>query len=509
MRLATFVLACAAALAPAVAPAVDFVRAPSSSRPPYVVPTAPGWTATALLTVGDGADQNGYRLAGLPDGLGVIGGAWSPAERKYVRPDLYMTVYMNHEMRTHHGVVRAHGQKGAFVSQWTIELATLRVLRGEDLIRRVLTWNAATRVYQESTGTTIFDRFCSGDLAPVGAFYDAASGKGTRTRLFLNAEEADVDGRVWAHVVSGAQKGTAYQLPYLGKGKWEQAMPHPSAGALTVVAITNDAAPGQVYLYVGEKQASGNVVQRAGLHGGKLYGVRVTNGGPNYGGGAVRMERSGAINGRFTLVDLTPYALASSDELDARSDQAGVTEFARPEDAHWDPTDTRSLYFTVTGMPSTAQSARLYRLRFDGPSWTSGGSIELVVDSNSLVGTDGEKARGFDNLVVSPTGTVMVQEDGGSQAYLSKTWRIAPSNPLAAVQVVRSNPNFFSYGGSNFLTVVEEHSGIVDVTNFVRRAPWFQPGRRYYLADIMDHAGSGDPELVQGGQLYLLSGPAK
>ena len=54
--------------------------------------------------------------------------------------------------------------------------------------------------------------------------------------------------------------------------------------AQTVVVVLNDQSPGQVYVYVGAKQSSGTLVQRAGLQGGRLYGVKVTNGGPNYAG---------------------------------------------------------------------------------------------------------------------------------------------------------------------------------------------------------------------------------
>ena len=507
MRINPFVTVIAAGVLASM-PAVDAaepVQGPSSSQPSYVTPTATGWTSTALITVGDGAELNGYRMVGLPDGLGAIGGMWSAEQRKYLRPDLYMTVFMNHEVRTEWGVARAHGQKGAFVSQWTVELNSLRVLRGEDLIRRVFTWNDTTRTHQDTTGTTIFDRFCSGDLPKATAFNHPASGKGTPVRLYLNAEEADVNGRVFAHVVSGAQKGTSYELPYLGKAKWENALAHPGTGQQTVVMMLEDRSPGQLYLYVGAKQSTGNVVQRAGLQGGKLYAIKVTQAGGNYGGGAVRTENDGPINGRFALVDMSAYALASSDVLDKQSDLAAVTEFARPEDGHWDPSNSRVFYFNVTG--ALGQSARLYRLRFDGTAWPAGGTIELVVDSVRLVGTDGQTARGFDNMTIAPNGVVMVQEDGGADAYLSKIWKVKPTDPPSVLQVVRASPAFFSSGGASFLTASEELSGIVDVTSVVKPASWFQPGRRYYLADIMDHSTERDPELVQGGQLYLLSGP--
>ena len=75
------------------------------------------------------------------------------------------------------------------------------------------------------------------------------------------------------------------------------------------------------------------------------------------------------------------------------------------------------------------------------------------------------------------------------------------------MQVVRASPTFFSTSGTSYLTSSEEMSGIIDVTTVVKPAPWFQTGRRYYLATIMDHSTEPDPELVQGGQFYLLSGP--
>ena len=66
-------------------------------------------------------------------------------------------------------------------------------------------------------------------------------------------------------------------------------------------------------------------------------------------GGAVRTENAGSINGRFTLVDVSAQALSSSTMLEALGDQLAATEFARPEDGNWDPTNPRVFYFNVTG----------------------------------------------------------------------------------------------------------------------------------------------------------------
>src|SRR4051794_34157152 len=178
-----FVVIVTAVAATSTAMAAEPVKGPTSSQPAYVTPTATGWTATSLITTGDGAEQNGYRMVGNPDGLGVIGGAWSPTLRKYTQPDQYMTVFMNHELPLDAGIARAHGKPGAFVSQWTVELGTLRVVQGQDLIQRVMTWNNTTKAFQETTGQTAFDRLCSGDLPKPTAFRDPVSGKGFAGRL--------------------------------------------------------------------------------------------------------------------------------------------------------------------------------------------------------------------------------------------------------------------------------------------------------------------------------------
>jgi hypothetical protein len=46
----------------------------------------------------------------------------------------------NHEIPSNLGAERKHGAKGAFVSKWTIDSRTLKVKKGEDLIKRVYLW---------------------------------------------------------------------------------------------------------------------------------------------------------------------------------------------------------------------------------------------------------------------------------------------------------------------------------------------------------------------------------
>ena len=499
-------IAIAAALASAGASADSFTG-PQSTQTPYVVPTAEGWQVTSLVTVGDSAKESPYVLVGIPDGMGAVAGKFAE-NGQHVADKAFMTVFLNHEIRPGLGVPRAHGTNGAFVSQWTVHLNTLQVKWGEDLIRRVLTWDAAG-TFADTTGVAQFNRFCSGDLPPLTGFYNPKTGKGFNGLIYMNGEEAGAEGRAFGHVVTGDEKGTSYELPYLGKFSWENSVAHPDAGDRTLVVGLDDSSPGQVYLYFGDKQESGNPVERAGLQNGYLYGITVTDGGANYANGPVPLENAGAINGRFELHEFTrAEAAGSGAALQALSVASGVTEFARPEDGHWDTKNPRVFYWVTTGRSN--QTARLYRFTFDSIENPTGGTIELVVDAASLTGTDGATARSFDNMVVDADGNIIVQEDPGNTSYIAKTWKIdpkkSPGQPGFAVQIFESDRARFVPGVPGFLTQDEESSGVIEVTDIVKNANWYEAGRRYYLGNMQAHYAIPG-ELVEGGQVYLMASP--
>ena len=97
---------------------------PSTSQEPYLLPSIAGAKTVSILTVGDSVQ--GYRMVGIPDGLGA-----------FISGHKQFTLLMNHEITTGvPGIVRAHGSNGAFVSRWTIDTETLKVLKGQDHTRR-------------------------------------------------------------------------------------------------------------------------------------------------------------------------------------------------------------------------------------------------------------------------------------------------------------------------------------------------------------------------------------
>lgn len=475
-------LAVAAVLA-ANAGAALAATGPSSSATPYVKATAPFVSdVTSVITVGDAA-PNGYKMVGIPDGMGA-----------YDNGDGTFTVLMNHELGNTAGVVRAHGSKGAFVSQWVINKSDFSVVSGKDMIQNasdVNTWNGAGW----TSGTTAFARLCSADLAPQSAFYDSKSGLGYNGRIFLNGEETGAEGRGFGFVATGSEAGKVYETPYLGKFSWENSLANPYSGMKTVVIGTDDSTPGQVYVYIGDKQASGNAIEQAGLNNGKLYGIKADNATPNASLGTIE---TGVINGNFELNSVEWNQTGAA--LQTESNAEGVTNFARPEDGHWADEDT--FYFVTTGatVAGTSNSARLYRLDFED-GFENGGTITMVKDSATLVGTDGESARSFDNMVVADDGTLIIQEDPGNRSYIAKTWRYDPvANTWT--QILESDRSRFISGVAGFLTEDEESSGVIDITSILGR----NDGKQYFMGDMQAHYANGT-ELVEGGQLYVFAVP--
>jgi hypothetical protein len=446
-------------------------QGPSSSQTPYVTPTAAGWSVTSIISVGDAAD-NGYRMVGIPDGLGA-----------YDNGNGTFTVLMNHELRPGSGMARAHGADGAFVSEWVIRKSDFKVLAGADLATSHLIWDGSG--YSAATGAAnSFNRLCSADLPATSAFYNASTGKGTQTRIFMNGEESGNEGRAYAFIASGANKGKAYELPKLGKFSWENSVANPYSGGKTVVIGLDDSTPGQVYVYQGTKTNSGLEIDRAGLTNGTLAGIKVNDAAAQ--GGASGNLEQGQINGGFTSVVVDTLVNGATQQANSRA--AGITEFARPEDGHW--ADAKTFYFVTTGADPDGAGVVDY----------GSGTVTMVKDAADLTGTDGLKARSFDNMVVADDGRIYIQEDPGNDAYIAKTWQYDP--------IANTWTQIFESDRARFLTPTapfnqdEESSGIIEITSILGR----NDGKRYFLGDMQAHYDIPG-ELVQGGQLYVLSFP--
>ncbi len=455
-------------------------QGPTSSDVPYMLPNGPDVQTISLLTVGDSVNLKPdgvtpYRLVGVPDGMGA-----------YDNGDGTFTILLNHELNGFQGIVRAHGGAGAFVSMWTVDTATLAVLHGQDLIQEAFVWNPTTGVYEQSANER-FLRFCSGDLPPSGAFLNPTTGLGTTEQLYTNGEETGSEGRAFAHIITGPNAGRSYELPRSGKLSFENFVVAPSAGDTTVGIGFDDSNGGQVYVYVGTKTNTGNEIERAGLTNGVLYGLVVD--------GLPAEVPSNGLGGPtslpFSLHNFGDVSSLTGVELQNLSFVNGVTAFLRPEDGHFDPRDTRpnDCYWATTG--SGSGPGRLWRLRFtDITNPALGGTIDMVLD-----GTEGVVKP--DNMTVDQAGNILIQEDRGNTTALGRIWQYkTATGALSAVGT--HNPDFFDafLEPSNFLTVNEESSGIIDARDIL--------GPGWYLFDVQAHFGIGDTELVQGGQILAM-----
>lgn len=447
---------------------------PSSSASPYLVATADGVDLRSIVSTGDrvAADGGGtYRMGGIPDGLGAFDSGRGT-----------FTVLMNHEYPQTAGVPRAHGAPGAYVSKWTIRKSDLSVVSAQDLIRQVATWNPATSSWNAPAAGIALNRLCSANLARPADLLDHPSGKGYDGRIFVNGEEGG-SGRAFAHLLDG----TSYELPSLGRQAWENQVIRPASSPKTVVIGTDDSTPGQVFVSVGDKRSSGNPVERAGLSGGTLYGIKVA--------GLPAETDATTISGptSFGAAALPGAGSLTVAQLDAAASAAGVTAFNRPEDGTWDPQRPNDFYFVTTA--SFNGSSRLFRLRFeDAANPALGGTIEMLLDGSEAGGT-AERHHMLDNVTMNDHGQLILQEDPGNNPYVARVWQYdVRTGSLTAI--ARHDPDRFLPPNPAPFTQDEESSGVIDVSDVL--------GDGWYLLDVQAHYSIGLPELVEGGQLLAM-----
>lgn len=508
---------------------------PSSSQTPYLVPLDERVSFTSILTAGDGvndADLPGqdanYRMAGIPDGIGA-----------YDNNDGTFTILMNHEIPAAFGAVRDHGGTGAFVSRFIVDKDTLQVVSGDDLIEEVFVYDTTTDSYRPGVGAELqFDRLCSGDLPDQSAFFfESKRGDlGYEGRIYLNGEESFgasllSNGRAFAHVATGAEAGNSYELAWMGNQAWENVVANPGTGARTVVIGIDDSSDGELYVYVGDKKATGNAVERAGLTDGRLFGIRVDGvanesrtDGIDAGADAAdgNVDRGRASFSLVALGDDGDVSEWDAAQLNADTEAKGVTDFLRPEDGAWDPTNPNVFYFVTTdafnsqeayGTPGAAGQSRLYKLTFrDAADPLRGGTIEMLLDGSEL-------PQMMDNITVNSRGQVLIQEDSGNEQHSAKIWLYDPQadtrragsdkGDTGLTLLAEHDPARFGDRDADPATpdrpatapynTNEESSGILDVSDI-----FGVKGEDVYLLDVQAHYRTGD-ETYEGGQLLAMT----
>lgn len=476
----------------------------STRIPPYLVPSASGVDITSLLTVGDLPARNGYRMVGIPDGLGVY------------KQNSNTVVLMNHELGADKGIVRAHGQEGSFVSRYVIS-PTGRVISGSDLIKTVNHYNYALGTYASTPGLipgsgssfdARFGRFCSSTLGEASQFFNATTSKGTRDRLYFANEESGDNSRVFGVTMGG----TAVQLPRLGLFSWENTIPAFNTSDTTTVVGTEDGSAGQVWVYSGTKQSPArgrNVFDKAGLTNGTNHVVAISDGSGGH------FATDAAFRAAKNKGEAVPFALATVDWNQSGTAQnvaaaSAGTSLNRVEDGAWDPQNPNDFYFVTTdggeGIGNEGGGGGLWRMRFDDvENPTAGGTITLLLD-----GTESIALNKPDNIVIDDRGNLLIQEDPGNVNAIARiaAYRISDG---AMGEVATFDPNLFTPGATNFLTKDEESSGIVDLEALGYPAGTFMFDAQVHTAAGLpadpnpssDNAGTAD-EYVERGQLLKL-----
>jgi len=470
------------------------LKGPGTTQSAYVLPVAPGVVTTSILSANDSV--NGYPMVGVPDGLGAFDNG-----------DGTFTLLSNHELLSTEGRVRAHGQKASFVSKWVIRKSDLMVLSGTDLMRTVYLWNGSGYTAYDSTNSSssaLFQRLCSGDLPPVSAFYNSNGNKGTQERIFMNGEEVS-DGRAMAHVVTGSHAGSSYQIPWLGKISWENAVACPYEQNKTIVAGMDDASitTSNVYFYVGDKSKKGNEIAKAGLYAGKLYAVKVT-GFPQERISSTVINDPPTPGTHFDLVYLGDVTNLTGAQLDSVSTARGATRFSRSEDGAWNPSSTSDFYFNTTdqidqvndGVRMQVGRSRVWHLHFKNIKTPKlGGTIEAVLD-----GTEGQNM--LDNMAIDHNNHIVLLEDVGNSVHNGKIWLYDIANDMLTM-IAKHDPARFgdiSITATPPFTQDEETSGVIDVQGIL--------GDGMFLFDDQAHYRTGIPlDIVEGGQYMAIYVP--
>jgi hypothetical protein len=504
VKLRTFAATAAAltAVGGAAAPAhaaTSVITGPSSSLAPYVLPAADGVTTESIITTGDPAG-NGYRFSGTPDGLGAF------------KDGSNFGLLANHEFVPADGIVRRHGQKGSFVSSWTIDRRTLKVRSGGDFINPgVQFWNPAAQTYGTSPlavatanprnpldlfpgDNSAFSRFCSSSLTDAGVLLSHHSDRGYGGQIYFANEETGDGGRTFGVTPDG----NAQELPRLGRFSAENNLVADTESATTLV-MGNEDGPSdgsQLRVYIGRKTRTGSAFRRAGLTNGASFVIDAAN-------SAVTNDvtfRAAYPKGTPADVELNNVDWDQSgarQNAEAKADGLGLN---RIEDGNFDPEHPDDYYFVTTAGgkgsgPGLRDGGGLWRLRFEDINEPElGGTLTLLLDGSETAGAAG----GFykpDNLTIDREGNIVIQEDPGNDAHVAQILAYSIESGKLGV-VATFDPAKFTPGAPGFITQDEESSGVIDASKLL--------GEGWFLLDAQVHKLSADPELVEGGQLLAL-----
>ena len=497
------------------------------AKPNYILPTNSAVTLKALAYAGD--MKTGTVVRGVPDGMGA-----------YANEKGGITLLSVHEIPSYSPLAQLSksdsSQWGVSITKFNITKSSQVITSAENFIKKISYYNYNTGKYTDTpiggapAGTTKgldwnISRFCSATLVQAGnlAYKEGGVTYGYEGAVFLSGEEDGDSG--YARGFAFDMDGNGIQLPRVGLASWENLMPNLKPGINTVLMGNEDgsATDSQLFMYVGKKTTTGTFADKAGLTNGDPYVVNVPE--------IANDNAFRAKYGKNKAVDVTfNKTIWNANMSDQQKDHAAQgTEFSRVEDGEWDPINPNVFYFITTESnkdkgattPNPAEptisrdGGALWRLTFvDGQNPDKGAKLELLLD-----GSEAPYLSKPDNLTVTKNGVIMIQEDPGNNAHVSRilAFRIADSK---LVSVAEFNKDYFAPGGSKFMTIDEESSGIIDATSLFARSG---DNSTYFLFNTQVHTtgviasrpdliwksitgkAALDKQAIEGGAYYLMT----
>ena len=473
----------------------------SWDKPIYVLSANKNVTLTPLATTGD--KFGGFVVRGIPDGMGAY------------KNELGQVVLLsNHEVAINDKIAAKSASK---TSQWGVSITKFKyspregnITAAKNFITGIKYWNYTTGNYQDtpiggepadiskdSFGWGI-SRFCSATFSGAGTFsYKSGSETiGYDGALFTTGEEVGDSSRGFAFDMDGQ----GYQLPRMGMMSFETIAPTRKAGPNTVAIADEDgsATDSQLHVYVGKKTNTGSPVDKAGLTNGDLY---VLNAGsiPTDNIFRTTIAKSTPVDVNFKKIEwntgVTAFAKGSRDN--------GMT-FARIEDGEWDPNNPDVYYFITTESNKDAGATKenpaepgisrdgggLWRLTFkDAQNPLLGAKLELLLN-----GTEAPFLSKPDNLAVTKSGVITIQEDPGNNAHVARIVAYQIATGKLAV-IAEFDKQYFTAAGAKYMTLDEETSGIWDATSLLAT-----PGdtNTYLFFNAQVHTYSGVSSIDTG-----------
>jgi len=462
-----------------------------TKKPIYMISTNSAVSLTPIATTGD--DLNGTIIRGIPDGMGAFDNGHGG-----------ITLLANHEVSTTDKVAL---RSKSDTSQWGVSITSLnyspgagKITSAVPLIKDIKYWNYKTGQYQETplggepTGAAAgtfgwgISRFCSATFSPAGTFM--YNGVGYAGSMFTTGEEIGDNSRGFAFDA----EGHGYQLPRTGMLSMENIIPTLKPGINTVAMINEDgsATDSQLHMYLGKKQSTGTSVDKAGFTNGDLYVLNVPT-----------VTDDNVF--RTTIAKSTPVD-ATFKKIEWNTDVPGFAKgarengfrFSRIEDGQWDPKNPDVFYFITTESnkdpvatkenPSEPGIARdgggLWRLTFkDAQNPLLGAKLELLLN-----GGEAPFLSKPDNMTITDNGIIMIQEDPGNNAHVARLLAYRLQDGKIAT-VAKFDPQYFTAAGSNFMTIDEESSGIIDATALLRKGS--NDKNTYFFFNAQIHTYSG------------------